>query len=68
MPSYRLIFPTPEGFATENAETARVETGDRILNVGDEIEHDGKLWQVSKAPVDQPSHGETADLLVWPAG
>jgi hypothetical protein len=68
MPSYRLIFPVPEGFATENAATAEVQTGDRILTVGDEIEHGGTLWRVSQAPLDQPTHGETADVMVWPAG
>jgi hypothetical protein len=67
MPSYRLIFPTPEGFAIENARTAQIDTGDRILAVGDEIEHGDKLWRVSQAPLDQPTHGETADLMVWPA-
>jgi hypothetical protein len=67
MPSYRLIFPVPEGFAIENTPTAHIETGDKVLAVGDEVEHGGKLWRVSQAPLDQPTLGETADLMVWPA-
>ena len=68
MPSYRLIFPQPEGIQIEATHTAHIETGDKIYNVGDELEHGGKRWVVTKAPLDQPSHGESEDLMVWPAG
>jgi hypothetical protein len=40
MPTYRLIFPTPEGTAIENAETAMIDSGDMLYDVGAEIEHD----------------------------
>jgi hypothetical protein len=66
MPSYRLIFPTPEGTAIENTETVTIDSGDEIYEVGAEIEHDGKLWRVSQAPVEDPALGETVDLMVWP--
>jgi hypothetical protein len=66
VPSYRLIFPAPDGVAIENASTAQIETGGRILSVGDEVAHGGKRWRVSQAPLDQPAYGETADLMVWP--
>ena len=67
MPRYRLIFPTPLDLALENTPTAHVNSGDEIWEVGTVIEHDGKRWQVSKAPTEQPQSGETADLMVWPA-
>ena len=67
MPGYRLVFPVPEGFAIENAETAHIESGDTIYKVGDEIEHGGKRWQVTMVPLDTPTKGEEPDLLVWPA-
>jgi hypothetical protein len=67
MPSYRLIFPTPEGTAIENAETVIIDSSDVVYKVGDEIEHEGKLWRVSQAPVEDPALGETVDLMVWPA-
>jgi hypothetical protein len=67
MPSYRLIFPTPEGTPIENAKTAHIDSGDEVYGVGTEIKHGGKLWRVSQAPLDQPENTETADLMVWPA-
>ena len=67
MPGYRLIFPVPEGTPAEEAESAHIEAGDTIYKVGDEIEYRGKLWRVTKAPIEDPTHGETVDLMVWPA-
>jgi hypothetical protein len=67
MPSYRLIFPVPDGTPIEFAESAHIESGDRVYAVGDEIRHRGRVWLVSQAPLEDPTHGETADLLVWPA-
>ena len=67
VPSYRLVFPTPEGVQVESAETAHIETGDTVYNVNDVIEYHGKRWLVTHAPLDQPTHGESADLRVWPA-
>jgi hypothetical protein len=66
MPSYRLIFPVPEGTPIERAETAHVESGDKVYKVGDEIEHGGKRWRVSKVPLEDSRLG-TGDLMVWPA-
>jgi hypothetical protein len=67
VPSYRLIFPTPPDLALENTPTAHIDTGNRILEVGDIVEHGGSRWQVSEAPLEQPESGETADVMVWPA-
>jgi len=67
MPRYRLIFPNPPGVNLEHTPTARIDTGDAIYRVGDEIEYEGTRWRVSKAPREEPESGETADLMVWPA-
>jgi hypothetical protein len=66
VPSYRLIFPTEPLTSIENAPTSVIES-DQIYEVGAVISHGGKRWRVSQAPVEQPSIGETADLMVWPA-
>jgi hypothetical protein len=66
MPSYRLIFPTPADVNIENTHTAVIES-DTVYEVGAEIRHRGKLWRVSSAPLEQPTRGEIADLMVWPA-
>ena len=65
MPSYRLVFPPPEGVASARAPTAHIES-DRFYEVGDEIEHGGRRWRVAEAPIDDPTPGATADLMVWP--
>jgi chitodextrinase len=65
MPSYRLVFPVPEGTQIESARTAIIQS-DKVYSVGDEVEHGGKRWRVSQAPLDDPIHGETPDLRVWP--
>ena len=67
MPRYRLVFPAPSDLATENTPTAYVESGDEVYGVGAVIEHRGKRWRVTQAPLEQPESGETADLMVWPA-
>ena len=67
MPLYRLIFPTPANEVIENTPTAHIDSGDEVYEVGALIEHRGKRWRVSRAPVEQPQSGETADLMVWPA-
>jgi hypothetical protein len=66
MPNYRLVFPVPEGTQIESSETHHIKS-DTVYKVGDEIEHGGKRWRVSKAPLDDPTHGEVADLMLWPA-
>lgn len=63
--NYRLVFPT-DGRAV-NSQTARI-TSDRLYEVGDEISHSGQLWTVTQAPLEQPDDGDTADLMLWPAG
>jgi hypothetical protein len=67
MPAYRLLFPTAPGVPAVDTKTARLDTGDKLLEVGDLVEHGGRRWRVSQAPLEQPQSGETADVLVWPA-
>lgn len=66
MLTYRLIFPPPADFAIERAQTATFQT-DKVLEVGDVIDHGGKRWRVSQAPVVDPNGGASADVMVWPA-
>ncbi len=66
MPRYRLIFPTPSGATIENTPTTEIES-DEVYKVGDEIQHGGTRWRVSKAPTEDPESGQIVDLMVWPA-
>ena len=66
MPIYRLVFPPPPGSSFEQARTAEIES-DVLYKVGDTIEHDGKLWQVSQLPLDEPRFDEVVEIMVWPA-
>ena len=66
MPTYRLVFPAPDHTAIENTHTAVIES-DHVYKVGDEIEHEGKRWLVSKVPTEDPEGGQMLDLMVWPA-
>jgi hypothetical protein len=66
VPSYRLIFPTPRGLPIEETPTARYESKEPC-EVGAVIEHGGKRWTVTEAPLEQPEYGSVADLMVWPA-
>jgi hypothetical protein len=67
MPSYRLVFPVPEGVPAEDAESAHFDSGDRIYRVGDVIEFRGRRWTVTEIPVEDPTLGQTVDVMVWPA-
>ncbi|HWE80512.1 MAG TPA: hypothetical protein VG265_02590 [Gaiellaceae bacterium] len=67
MPSYRLLFPRPPDLAADETPTAHIDTGDKMLEVGDIVEHGGSRWEVTQAPLEQPDAGETADVMVWPA-
>ena len=67
MPNYRLILPVAEGVPSEDAESAHIDSGDKIYSVGDEIDYRGRRWRVSQAPLEDPTLGQTADLMVWPA-
>jgi hypothetical protein len=67
MPAYRLIFPLPADVSVGDQPTAHIDTGDKLLEVGDVVEHGGERWRVSEAPLEQPESGETADVMVWPA-
>lgn len=66
MPKYRLIFPPRPGRPASEAPTAYVEV-DEELKVGSLVEHEGRRWQVTEAPLDQPVYGSTKDVMVWPA-
>jgi hypothetical protein len=67
MPRYRLVFPPPPGSGVESSPTSEIDSGDVVYEPGDTLWHDGKLWQVSQAPVETPMLDEVADLMVWPA-
>jgi hypothetical protein len=67
MPRYRLVFPPAHDAVYSTSHTAEIDSGDVVYQVGDTISHDGKLWQVSQAPLDVPDLGEAVDLMVWPA-
>jgi hypothetical protein len=67
MPLYRLIFPDPPDLPIEQTPTAEIDSGDKVYEVGSVIEHEGKRWRVSQAPVELPERGAAADLMVWPA-
>jgi hypothetical protein len=64
---YRLIFPVAPNTAIENTHTSEIDSGDAIYKVGDEIQHEGKRWRVSKASTEDPEGGQMLDLMVWPA-
>jgi hypothetical protein len=66
MPTYRLVFPARSDTAIENTHTSVIDS-DHLYKVGDEIEHEGKRWRVSKAPTEDPEGGQMLDLMVWPA-
>jgi hypothetical protein len=67
MPRYRLVFPPPPGSSFEQGPTAEVES-DVPYKVGDTIELDGQLWQVSQLPPEEPRFDEIVEIMVWPAG
>jgi hypothetical protein len=67
VPVYRLIFPPPPDQSIESTHTSEIDSGDKIYAVGDEIEHEGKRWRVSKAPTEDPMPEQMLDLMVWPA-
>jgi hypothetical protein len=67
VPVYRLIFPPPLDQSIESTHTSEIDSGDMVYAVGDEFEHEGKRWRVSKAPTEDPALGQMLDLMVWPA-
>ncbi len=67
MPLYRLVFPSHLNDPIEDAPTAVIDSGEEVYEPGTVIEHGGKNWRVSQAPVDLPELGATVDLMVWPA-
>ena len=67
MPVYRLIFPAPLDQSIESTHTSEIDSGDKVYAVGDELEHEGKRWRVSKAPTEDPAPGQVLDLMIWPA-
>ena len=67
MPLYRLIFPPRPNEPIENSPTADIDSGEEVYEAGAIIMYRGKRWRVSKAPLELPERGATADLMVWPA-
>ena len=66
MPRYRLVFPPPPGSSFEQAPTAEIES-EGFYKVGDTIEHEGRVWQVSQLPLEEPRFDEIVEIMVWPA-
>ena len=66
MPRYRLVFPPPPGSSFEQAPTAEIES-EVFYKVGDTIHHEGRLWQVSQMPLEEPGFDEIVEIMVWPA-
>jgi hypothetical protein len=66
VPRYRLVFPPPPGSSFEQAPTAEIES-EVFYEVGDTIRWEGRLWQVSQAPLEQPRFDEIVEIMVWPA-
>ena len=66
MPRYRLVFPPPPGSSFEQAPTAEIES-EVFYKVGDTIHHEGRLWQVSQMPLEEPRFDEIVEIMVWPA-
>ena len=67
MPRYRLVFPPPPGSSFGQAPTAEIES-EVAYAVGDTLQHDGQLWQVSQMPIEEPRFDEIVEIMVWPAG
>jgi hypothetical protein len=67
VPRYRIVFPPRPGEPAEHSPTAHVNSGDEIYEVGTLIEHHGRRWRVSQAPLEQEDGGKEADVMVWPA-
>ena len=67
MPLYRLVFPSSPNDPIEDTPTAVIDSGEVVYEPGAVIEHEGKKWRVSQAPIDLPELGATVDLMVWPA-
>lgn len=65
MPRYRLVFPPRPGEPADQSPTAHIDSGDEVYVVGSVIEHHGRRWQVTQAPLELPDRDE-ADVLVWP--
>jgi len=66
VPRYRLIFPPVPGTGFEQEVTAEIES-EVLYKVGDVITWEGRRWQVSQAPLEDPRFDQVADLMVWPA-
>ena len=66
MPVYRLIFPAPLDQSIESTHTSEIDSGEKVYSVGDEFEHKGKRWRVSKAPTEDPAPFQVLDLMIWP--
>lgn len=66
MPRYRLIFPPRPGESIERSPTVHIDSGTEIYAVGKVVEHHGRRWRVTQAPLDQPEDWAEADVMLWP--
>jgi hypothetical protein len=63
---YRIVFPNAPDQQLERSDTAMIEV-EEPYEVGSKITHGGKVWQVTRLPLEAQSLGDYADVLVWPA-
>ena len=64
---YRIVFPNAPDQQLERSDTAMIEV-EEPYEVGSKITHGGKVWQVTRLPLEEQSLGDYADVLVWPVG
>jgi hypothetical protein len=65
---YRISFPPPGETAAVPQRIKPVYLESEVpYVVGSRIEHGGREWVVTLAPLDQQTLGSYADIEVWPA-
>ena len=67
MPNYRLIFPVAEGVPSERRVGAHRQRRQDLLGWRRDRVRRGERRRVSQAPLEDPTLGQTADLMLWPA-
>ena len=64
---YRIVFPNAPDQQLERSDTAMIEV-EEPYEVGAKITHGGKVWQVTRLPLEEQSLGDYADVLVLACG